>query len=213
MSQDVALGCRCGKIRGMVRGVSPRTVNRAVCYCADCQAFLHHVGRADLLDEHGGTEIIQVAPATVRFDEGAAQIAGLRLSPKGLFRWYAACCKTPLGNTMAPSLPFVGIGTELFQGAPDARRRDEVFGPVRGAIMGKYAIGEAPAGSTKPNVALLAHTVSCLLRWKLGGQTWPHPFFDRATGAPSHPVTTITRAERDALRPLCGPTPTARAEA
>ncbi|HEU4405445.1 MAG TPA: DUF6151 family protein [Polyangiaceae bacterium] len=212
MSEDVALGCRCGQIRGRLRGASPRAVNRAVCYCDDCQAFLHHLGRADLLDEHGGTDVVQVAPAAVTFDEGVSHIVGLRLSPRGLYRWYADCCKTPLGNTLRPKVPFIGIGTELFRGAPDARRRDAIFGPPRGRIMGKYAVGGAPEGSTKLNVGLLANTAKCILLWKLGGKAWPHPYFDRATGEPSRPVKTLSRAERDALRPLCGPHPTATAE-
>lgn len=213
MSQDVALRCRCGTIRGHLRGASPHNVNRVVCHCDDCQAFLHHLGRADLLDERGGTDIVQVAPASLTFDEGAEHIAGVRLSPKGLYRWYAGCCKTPLGNTLRPSVPFVGIALELFQGTPDAPQRDAAFGPPRGAVFGQYAIGEAPPGSTKPNVGLLARLIGRILGWKLKGQTWPHPFFDRATGAPRHPVTTLSREERNALRPLCGPHPTERAKA
>ena len=39
---------------------SSTTVNRVVCYCDDCQAFLHYLKRADLLDAHGGTDIVQV---------------------------------------------------------------------------------------------------------------------------------------------------------
>jgi hypothetical protein len=46
-----------------------------------------------------------------------------------------------------------------------------------------------------------------LLGWKLRGKTWPHPFFDRASGKLKYPVTVLSTAERDALRPLCGPRP------
>jgi hypothetical protein len=213
MSQDVALRCRCGKIRGHLRNASPDRVNRVVCHCDDCQAFLHHLERADLLDERGGTDVIQVAPSTITFDEGVEHIAGVRLSPKGLYRWYASCCQTPLGNTLRPSVPFIGIPPELFHGAPDARQRDAIFGPPRGAVFGQFAIGEAPPGSTKPNLRLLASIARRILGWKLKGQTWPHPFFDRATGAPKPPLTTLSREARSALRPLCGPHPTKRAEA
>jgi hypothetical protein len=205
MSQDVELGCRCGEIHGWVRGVSPSAVNRAICYCDDCQAFLHHLGRADLLDAHGGTDIVQVAPSSVSFDRGLERIAGLRLSPRGLYRWYASCCKTPLGNTSTPSIPFVGMASEVLRGASDARRRDELFGKVRGAVFGKYATGGAPEGSTKFPLGLILQTVPLVLGWKLRGKTWPHPFFDRATQAPRHPLTTLSRDERDALRPRCGP--------
>jgi len=68
----------------VVTSVSPSTVNRAVCYCDDCQAFLHHLGRADLLDAHGGIDIVQVAPARLSFVHGQERIVGLRLTSGGL---------------------------------------------------------------------------------------------------------------------------------
>ena len=118
MTQDVELRCRCGEVRGRVTDASPQTVNRMICYCDDCQAFLHHLGRDDLLDAHGGTDVVQVAPASLSFVEGAERIVGVRLGPKGLFRWYASCCKTPVGNTLTPAVPFVGIVARAFD-APD----------------------------------------------------------------------------------------------
>ena len=106
---QVPLRCRCGRVQGMATDVSPKTGNHIVCYCDDCQAYAHHLGRTDLLDPQGGSDIVQVAPASLSFDLGADRIVGLRLSPKGLYRWYASCCNTPLGNTLGPGLPFVGI--------------------------------------------------------------------------------------------------------
>jgi hypothetical protein len=188
---------------GRVKNASRRTVNRVVCYCDDCQAFLHHLGRADLLDAHGGTDIVQVAPAALSFDRGAERIVGLRLTPKGLYRWYAECCKTPLGNTVSTAVPFVGIVAQAFEGPESGA--DAIFGKPIGAILGRYAIGSAPRGSTGLNLPLFARAIRKVLGWKLSGQTWPHPFFDRASRAPSRPLTTLSRAERDALRPLCGP--------
>ncbi len=208
MTQDVELSCRCGEVHGWVKGVSPGKVNRAICYCDDCQAFLHHLGRAELLDAHGGTDIVQVAPRTVSFDKGAEHIVGLRLSPKGLHRWYADCCKTPLGNTMTPALPFVGIGVDALRATGQEPQREQLFGKVRAGVLGQFATGGAPPGSTKLPWRMMAHVVRLMLGWKLGGGAWPHPFFDRASGGPSHPVTVLSRAERDALRPKCGPNPT-----
>jgi hypothetical protein len=208
MSQDVELGCRCGEIHGWVRGVSPKTVTRAICYCNDCQAFLHHLERADWLDAHGGTDIVQVSPRAVTFDRGAERIVGLRLTPKGLYRWHASCCKTPLGNTLKPWLPFIGMSPEVLRGAPDAASRDAVFGPVRGASFGQHATGGAPEGSTKVPWGLIAHALPLMLGWKLRGKAWPHPFFDRATQAPSHRVIILSPEEREALRARCGPNPT-----
>jgi hypothetical protein len=207
MAQDVELECRCRTIHGTLRGVSPETVNRVICYCDDCQAFLHHLGRADLLDAHGGTDIVQVAPGSYSLDRGFDAVAGVRLKPKGLYRWYASCCKTPLGNTLAPSIPFIGIAHELFRDAREAKRRDAIFGEPRASILGEFAVGDSPGVSRSLDVRLLARTFKLILGWKLRGKAWPHPFFERETKAPRREPTTLTPAEREALRPLCGPRP------
>jgi hypothetical protein len=198
------LRCRCGEVQGTVTNATPKASNRVICYCDDCQAFAHYLGRADLLDASGGTDIVQVAPAALSFQRGSQRIAGVRLTPKGLYRWYADCCKTPIGNTHSPSLPFVGIVAKLF-----GNRKDELFGKPIGGVLGKFAIGDPPEGSVRPNPRLIVRALGNILRWRLTGRAFPHPFFDRDTRAPSRPVTTLSPAERDALRKYCGPRPTA----
>lgn len=193
----------------MVTNAAPATVNRVVCYCDDCQAFMHRLGRADLLDAHGGTDIVQVAPSSLSLVRGQDKIAGVRLTPKGLFRWHTTCCNTPVGNTLTPSVPFVGIAVQAFDGG--APRADEAFGKPVGAILGKYAVGEAPKGSTGLNLALIARAIGKVLGWRLRGKAWPHPFFARETGDPIFPLTVLSQQQREALRPLCGPHPTAPA--
>ncbi|MEO8183926.1 MAG: DUF6151 family protein [Deltaproteobacteria bacterium] len=205
MSQTIELRCRCGQVEGSVSKASPQTVTRVLCYCDDCQAFLHYLGRSELLDAHGGTDIIQIAPAHLVFRSGADQILGIRLSPKGMYRWYSGCCKTPLGNCMGPAIPFVGIVAQVFQ--QQEQRRDDTFGKSLGGILGKFAIGTPPPGSTSLNLGLLFRAIRSVLGWRLSGKTWPHPFFARETRAPAYPLTTLSSAERDALRPLCGPHP------
>lgn len=211
MTTEARLRCRCGEVEGVVGDASPRATTRVVCYCDDCQAFAHHLGRADVLDAQGGSDVVQVAPSAVRFTKGAEHIAGLRLSPKGLYRWYASCCKTPLGNTLAPKVPFVGIVAQAFDGG--LATADAAFGPPKAKILGKHAIGTPPPGSTGLDVRLVVGVVARILGWKLRGKGWPHPFFDRTTRAPAYPVTVISRQERDALRRLCGPHPAAGAAA
>jgi hypothetical protein len=196
--------CRCGKVGGSVANAAPSTVNRAVCYCDDCQAALHHLGRTDLFDAYGGTDVVQVAPAALSFHRGSEHIVGLRLTPKGLFRWYASCCNTPVGNTFGPGLPFVGIVSQAF-GASEA---DRIFGTPIGSVRGEYATGNPPKGVGRPSAKLILHASRMVLGWKLGGRTWPHPFFDRETRAPKYPIRILSSAEREALRPLCGPHPT-----
>lgn len=206
MGRDVELECLCGAVHGVARDVSAKTANRCVCLCSSCQTFLHHLGRADLLDAHGGSDIIQVAPNTVSFDRGTDKIAAIRLGPKGPYRWYATCCKTPLGNTVKPSLPFVGFVYEVFREARDPQRREELFGPIRASINGDGAIGEAPPGSKGMNLGFLLHTIGLILGWKLRGQAWPHPYFNRAS-EPLYPVRILTREERAEASKLAGPRP------
>jgi hypothetical protein len=209
MGKNAEFRCRCGEVRGMVADASARTVNRVVCYCDDCQAFLHRLGRADLLDAHGGSDIVQVAPSSLTFVQGQDRIAGLRLTPKGLYRWYATCCNTPVGNTLTPAVPFVGIiASDFDQGA---QRADEVFGPPTGAIQGKHAVGEPPPGSKGIRLSLLFRAVGKVLGWRVRGKAWPHPFFTRERQEPVYPVNVLSRAEREALRAYCGPHPTAHA--
>jgi hypothetical protein len=188
MSREAELYCRCREVRGRVKNASAQNVNRVVCYCDDCQAFLQHIGRTDLLDEHGGTDIVQVAPASLSFDRGAERIVALRLSPKGLYRWYASCCKTPLGNTLTPSIPFVGIAAQVFN--EPGSTADEVFGRPTGAFLGRFAIGTAPEGSTKLNLGLIARTAAPIFRQV-------HPFAALPGG---HPFPRRTRRFASPLR-------------
>jgi hypothetical protein len=209
MNTRAEFRCRCGEVRGFVAEASPQTVNRVGCYCDDCQAFAHWLGRAELLDAQGRSDIVQVAPATFAFVQGQNRIKGVRLSPKGLHRWYASCCNTPVGNTLTPSVPFVGIIATAFDHG--AQRSDTVFGPPTGAIMGKYAVGGAPPGTTGLQPSLLIRVIAKVLGWRLRGKAWPHPFFNRDGGAPLYPVSVLAPEEREALRPYCGPQPAARA--
>lgn len=122
----------------------------------------------------------------------------MRLSPKGLFRWYTSCCSTPVGNTLKPDVPFVGIVASAFGG-----RADEVFGPPRATMLTKFAVGDRPA--SRGQLGMIAHAARLVLGWRLGGKAWPHPFFDRTSGEPTHPLKVLSETEREALRPLCGP--------
>jgi hypothetical protein len=205
MTAQAELRCRCGEVRGVVAGPSPHTVNRVVCYCDDCQAFAHQLGRADLLNAQGGTDIVQVAPASLKFLQGQNHIVGVRLTPKGLYRWHTTCCRTPVGNTLGPAVPFVGIVVQAFQN--QAQRPDDIFGKPIGAILGKYAIGDPPAGSTGINLSLLVRAIARVLGWRLRGRTWPHPFFKRDAREPIYPATVLSHEAREALRRFCGPSP------
>jgi hypothetical protein len=205
MGGQIELRCRCGEVRGVAVDLSPRTVNRVVCYCDDCQAFAHQLGRADLLDAQGGSDVVQMAPAALSFTQGQHHIAGLRLKPNGLYRWYAKCCNTPVGNTLTPTIPFVGLLAPAF----DKSRWDDAVGGPSGAIFGKFAVGGPPPHSTGANLPLVWQAIRRLLGWWIKRRAWPHPFFLRETGAPLYEVTVLSREQREALRASCGPRPSA----
>jgi len=207
MNMQAELRCRCGEVRAVVKDPSPKTVNRVICYCDDCQAFAHQLGRSDLLDVHGGTDVVQVAPASLTFVRGQDKIAAVRLSPKGLFRWYATCCNTPVGNTLTPSVPFVGVVAKAFE--TDGQDPDALFGRPVGTNLGKFAIGDVQGKTNGVSLSLLLRVLRLVLGWRLTGKTWPHPFFERGSGTPRYPVIVLSREQRDALRPLCGPRPQA----
>src|SRR5262245_33105196 len=95
---DLPLRCRCGATRGVASHVSPSTGFRFVCYCEDCQAFARFLGRTDVLDAAGGTDIFQMPPAHVKLTAGTDAMRCLSLSNKVL-RWYSDCCHTPIANT------------------------------------------------------------------------------------------------------------------
>jgi len=60
---------------------------------------MHLRAEAALMPD-AGVALYQTRPDCVHIDDGAEHLACLRLSPKGLLRWYASCCDTPLANTL-----------------------------------------------------------------------------------------------------------------
>jgi hypothetical protein len=178
MSIDLPLACACGTVRGVAGDVSRATGNRMVCYCHDCQAFAHFLGRADVLDAHGGTDVYQMAPGRLRITDGAAQLACVRLGPKGLFRWYAACCRTPIGNSVT-SLPFVGLIDAFVDHRGAGHGRDEVMGkPIAYAYV-DAAVGGAPAHARgKSELAVVLRVLGLIAGWVVRGKARPSPFFD-----------------------------------
>ena len=200
MSTQVMLRCRCDTVRGVATDVSPASGNRVVCYCDDCQAFARFLERDDVMNAAGGTEIFQMPPANVRITEGAAALRCVRLSRKGMHRFYTECCKTPVGNTVSARVPFVGLIHCFMDPERDGRTRDEVLGKTVTSIHGRFAIGPAPA-HVHPGVplAMVATIVRRLASWWLSGKGTSTPFFDARTRAPRAEPRILTAAERVAL--------------
>jgi hypothetical protein len=176
----LSLGCRCGSVSGVLEGVSAENGSHVVCYCDDCQAFARFLGGEDILDAHGGTEIYQTTPSRVHIRSGASHIRCVRLSEKGMLRWYAGCCRTPIANTLSGSrMPFAGLVRPFFGDAPDGRPRDAIIGQITLRGFARYAIGGAPPGATdRPPLSFFLRIGRLLLGGFLAGAHRPSPFFD-----------------------------------
>lgn len=188
-----SLRCRCGILQGVVQ--ISRTANRALCYCADCQAYARFLD-ASALDTSGGTEVVAMTPRHVRFVSGLESLACLSLSPRGLLRWYAQCCRTPIGNTPRNHrLAYVGL---MHCCLGDEAAREASFGPVRIAVNTKSARGPVPSlPFTYPVRAMLDLTRS-LVGARLSGSYRQSPFFDTDTHAPVRKPLVLSKAEREA---------------
>jgi hypothetical protein len=184
---DLPLRCTCGTLGGIVRGVSARAGNRLVCYCDDCQSFAHFLGGAErILDEHGGTDIFQTSPARVAIAQGADRLACMQLRPGGLLRWYASCCRTPIGNTLATAkLPFVGLIHACTPAAAAGPARDDALGPSRGRVHVRFAKGDpARLDGSRTALSLVARFAAVALAARLRGEHRRSPFFDARSGLP-----------------------------
>ena len=172
---DVRLKCGCGAVRGVLHDVTPATVNPIWCYCDDCQAFARAVGRPEVLDEHGGTLLVQASPAQLEITDGREHLAALRLTDRGMVRWYTTCCRTPIGNELASLRPpFVGI-LRGFLDAPS----DDAIGPVRARVQTRFATGDPatrPPEDASPRV--FVRLFGMLVRWWLRGDAKRSTFRD-----------------------------------
>ncbi|HUH95670.1 MAG TPA: DUF6151 family protein [Casimicrobiaceae bacterium] len=188
-----ALRCRCGTLRGSLERSASAT--RAVCYCQDCQAYARFLGAPGVVDPDGGTEVVASLPRHVHFTAGADALACLSLSERGLLRWYASCCNTPIGNTPRnPKLPYVSLIHASFEGGSPAI--EATFGLRRIAVNTRSA--RNPVRSTSmATAARVVALMAAALGDRLGGAYRRNPFFAADTGAPIRAARVLSSAERE----------------
>lgn len=191
-----SLRCSCGTLQAEV-DTRPASV-RGVCYCKDCQAYARFLGPQDkILNSHGGTEIIALLPSAIRFTTGHDQLACATMTDKGPLRWYAACCRTPIGNTPRNmKIAYAALIPACLPGAPDGL--DAAFGPLRIALNTGSARGtvkSTPAAALWGMLTIARNVISARLR----RDHRRNPFFDTASGLPIRAPQVLTRAQRAAL--------------
>ena len=200
-SMEIGLKCSCGSLSGVARGPFKAKNNRAVCLCDDCQTYAHHLGTAEnILDENGGTEVTPLYPAQIELTKGIENLRCVRLSPKGLFRWYAGCCQTPIANSVSATVPFAGV-VHTFLDLRNEVDRVAALGPVYVRFFGRFGIGILPPKTANKNsLKLILYSLPFLMTGFLNKKHKPNPFFDTATGQPKVIPTILTKTERDKIR-------------
>ena len=181
--------CKCGTVRGHLEGTGVHS--RVICYCTDCRAFAKFLGRAaEVLDEQGGTEIVQVAQARLRLSQGEDRLAAVRLSEKGMIRWYASCCNTPIGNTMAdPKISFIG----MIHSSLDRSQMNQDFGMQMAILNTDTALGE-PKPRQRGLLGVIARFIWIVVTTRISGQYKASQLFN-ASGLPRVVPTILTPQE------------------
>jgi hypothetical protein len=176
------------------RVIRVATAVRAVCYCKDCQAYARFLASPGVVDPAGGTEVVATVPGNVHLDEGGGALACLSLSGRGLLRWYAGCCNTPIANTPRnPNVPYVGLVHSCLQGGPPSIEAS--FGRRRMVANAKSARGDARSAPLA-NAVGISRLMLSLLKARISGSYKDNPFFLRGTSTPVRSVHVLSAEER-----------------
>jgi hypothetical protein len=170
-----------------------------MCYCRDCQAFARFLGNeGEILDAAGGSDIVATTPRFVSFSQGGEQLRCMSLSPNGLLRWYAACCRTPVANTPRDArLSYVGLLHNVLGGT--RAEIDAAVGPARVAIHTASALKPVTA-TPVATVASVVKIMGNVAAARLGGGYRQNPFFKPGSREPIAPPEVLSSAERRRLR-------------
>jgi Family of unknown function (DUF6151) len=189
-------------MRGVAREVSSSSGFRFICYCKDCQAFARLLKQLDVLDAAGGTDIFQMPAGRVTLTAGVDALRCVRLRDgTKVLRWYANCCRTPIGNTAVnPRFPVVALIHSVIDDEACGRPRNELLGPPLCRIYQRSAVAPLPRNAPRPpSPRLFALRAQRIFGWWLRGLGRPNPFFDENTNAPLSVPRVLTPSERAAV--------------
>ena len=185
--------CRCGAFSGQISNT--HLAIRAVCYCKDCRTYAVHLGRPQaILDEIGGTDVVATQARHVALTGGIEHLACLSLSEKGLLRWYAKCCNTPIANTPRDwRVPYVGL---VHSGLK--KPLESSFPRVQMHVNTRSAKGTPPSMRWSQITALLGFLPTILFA-RVAGTYRRTPFFS-PSGVPIVEVEVLSDTEREIAR-------------
>ena len=189
--------CRCGSFEATVES-DPKDALRIKCYCKDCRAFPAFCECSDdYVGENGSADLLTADPAKISFDKGANALKIVRLSTNGVYRWYAGCCNTPLGNVPANhKIPHFGYYRENIRNIDGNKLTEEQLPPVKCAAFKKEATSTPPKkpGTNLPQVIL--YMAKCFLR---SLRREKETSFFSQKGEPKAPITQLSNDELNTL--------------
>jgi hypothetical protein len=172
---EIKLSCACGQVKGKTADVSAKSGTRINCCCTDCQKFATYLEKEEqVLDQYGATDIFQIPMAHLLITQGHEHLACVRLSQKGLYRWYAKCCNTPIGNTLNAKMPFVGIIHSFIDDETDLLKE---LGESRGYIHCESAKAPVPQALQVSFFKITLRVLRKIVSWKIKGLNQPSAFF------------------------------------
>ena len=173
---EIKLKCSCGKVKGNTKNINEGSGTRIVCCCDDCQSFAKYLNQeSSVLNQYGGTDIFQMPISSIKITDGIEQISSVMLSAKGMYRWYAKCCNTSIGNSMGAEAPFIGV---IHNFMDNTSTRDEDLGKDRGHIQTKFARQKVPNDLKGSTLKIIFRSLSKFIIWKIKGLNKPSVFFD-----------------------------------
>ena len=188
--------CQCGRVKGELLNL--KRTHRLKCYCKDCHAFAHFLGKgSDVLDSQGGTDIVQTQPKYISFSEGLENLSCMKLSETGLLRWYASCCNTPIGNALPDhKMSFIGLVHNCIESSETSL--DNAFGEISCYVNTDSAL-EEPKPKSKGLFFTIAKNLFMVLKARLDGSYKRNPLFDAESGEAIVMPKVLSQEEYDAL--------------
>jgi hypothetical protein len=102
------------------------------------------------------------------------------------------------------ALPYIGLVHTILEKRNSKEILEKYFGPIQARIQGQFGIGILPKGTSKTApLGFIIRAIKFAVLGLIRKQSSPSPFFD-SNGAPKVEPYTLSKVERDNLRPLCG---------